>query len=109
MFLAVAVALLARAALHAKSDTVTGIAFLVTVVCLVLLFEKIFPSVYPSSLRHPTKWWQTRAGLAVGAVAFGIIISILSSRIATLWFGLTVIGSALVALLLRARRVSDGL
>ena len=107
MFLGVAVSLLVRAALHTHSDCITGIAFLITVVCAVLMFEKAFPSVYPSSMRHPTQWWHTRAGLAVGAVAFGIIISILSSRVASLWFGLTVVGSVLVALLLRARRSSE--
>ena len=109
MFLGVAVSLLVRAALHTQSDRITGIAFLITVVCLVLLFERAFPSVYPSSMRRPTQWWQTRASLAVGAVALGIIISILSSRVASLWFGLTVVGSVLVALLLRARarRSSD--
>jgi hypothetical protein len=36
------------------------------------------------------------------AMAFGIIISILSSRIATLWFGLLIFSGALVALFLRA-------
>jgi hypothetical protein len=83
MFLGVAVSLLARAALHTQSDRMTGIGFLITVVCLVLLFEKVFPSVYPSSIGHPTKWWKTRTGLEVGAaVTFGIIISILSSRVA---------------------------
>ena len=107
MFLAVAISLLIRTALHTQSDRITGIAFLITVVCLVLLFEKALPSVYPSSMRHPTRWWQTRAGLAVGAVALGIIISILSSRAASLWFGLTVVGSVLVALLLRATRGSE--
>lgn len=107
LFLAAVVSLAVRAALHTQSDRITGIAFVIAVVWLVFLFEKAFPSVYPPSKRHPTQWWQTRAALAMGAVAFGIIISILSSQAASLWFGLTVVGSVLVALLLRARRSSE--
>lgn len=101
VFLAGVVSFSVRAALHSQSDRITGITFFVTVVCLVLAFERIFPSVYSGSARRPIPWWQTRA---VFAVAFGIIISILSSRVATIWIGLTIIASALVALLLRASR-----
>lgn len=102
LFLGVAASFMTRTILHTKSDRITGIAFVVAVVCLVLLFERAFPSVYPRSLRTRTPpWWQLRA---VWAVVFGIMISILSSWITSLWFGLTVVGSVLVALLLRARR-----
>jgi hypothetical protein len=90
-----------RAAFHSTSDRITGITFVVTVACLVLTFERIFPSIYSRSVGRPTPWWQTRAGFAV---IIGIIISILSSRVATIWFGLTIIAGALVALLLRASR-----
>jgi peptidoglycan/LPS O-acetylase OafA/YrhL len=101
-FLAAAISLAVRAALHTQNDRITGMAFLVAVVCLVLFFEKVFPAVYPSSLRRRTpRWWQLRA---VWVVVFGIAISILSSRVASLWFGLTAVGSVLVALLLRATR-----
>jgi hypothetical protein len=95
-----------RAAFHSQSDLITGITFTVTVVCLVLGFERIFPSVYSGSARRPLPLWQTRAGFVV---IIGIIISILSSRAATIWFGLTIIGSALVALLLRASRRDEEL
>lgn len=95
-----------RAVFHAQSDLITGITFFVTVVCLVLAFERIFPSVYSGSARRPLPLWQTRAGFAV---IFGIIVSILLSRVATIWFGLTIIGSALVALLLRASRRDEEL
>jgi hypothetical protein len=84
-----------------QSDRIAGITFCVAVLCLVLAFEKVFPSVYSRSTRR-SPWLQSRAGLAVATVIFGIIISILSSGVATIWFALTVIGSVLVALLLRA-------
>jgi hypothetical protein len=100
------VSLSVRAAFHSQSNLVTGITFFVTVLCLVLAFERIFPSVYSGSARHPLPLSQTRAGFAV---IIGIIISILSSRVATIWFGLTIIGSALVALLLRANRRGEEL
>ena len=103
VFLAGAVSLSVRAAFHSQNDRIAGIAFLVTVVFLVLAFEKVFPSVYSGSTRG-SPWLHTRAGLAVAAVIFGILISILSSKVASIWFGLTIIGSALVALLLRASR-----
>ncbi len=101
VFLAMAVSLSVRAAFHCQSDRITGITFLVAVVCLVLLFEKVFPSVYSSSVRRPTPWWQSRAA---GVVVFGIIISILSDRLATILFGTLIVSSVLVALLLRASR-----
>jgi hypothetical protein len=105
VFLAGGVSFSVRAAFHSTSDRITGITFLVTVTCLVLAFERIFPSIYSRSMgRRPTPWWQTRAGFAVAIVIIGTIVSILSSRVATIWFGLTIIAGALVALLLRASR-----
>lgn len=93
-----------HAVFHSQSNLITGTAFLATVVCLVFTFEKTFPSIYSRSIRRPTPWWQTRAGFAGATVVIGIIISILSSRVASIWFGLLIIASALVALLLRATR-----
>jgi biotin transporter BioY len=103
VFLAGVASFSVRAAFHSQSDRITGITFFVTVVCLVFAFERIFPSVYSGSVRRPIPWCETRAGFAVAFVIIGIIISILASRVATIWFGLTSIASALVALLLRAR------
>jgi hypothetical protein len=40
----------------------------------------------------------------VAAIVFGIIVSILSSRITTLWFVLLIISGVFVALLLRVTR-----
>jgi divalent metal cation (Fe/Co/Zn/Cd) transporter len=108
VFLAGVVSFSVRAAFHSQSDRIAGITFLVAVVCLVLAFEKVFPSVYSGSTRR-SPWLQSRAGLAVAIVIFGIIISVLSSRVATIWFGLTIIGSAFVALLLRASRRDEEL
>jgi hypothetical protein len=99
LFLAGAVSVAVRAGLHSQSDRITGIAFLVAVVCLVLTVERIFPSVYTRSARRPIQWWQTRGAVVVIS---GVIISILSSRIATLWFGLVIVSGVLVALLLHA-------
>ena len=104
VLLAGIVSFFVHAAFHSRSDRITGITFLVTVVCLVLAFERMFPSIYSHSLKRPTVWWQTRVGTAVAIVIFGTVISILSSRIATIWFGLTIIGGVLVALLIRASR-----
>jgi hypothetical protein len=102
VFLAGIVSISVSAILRSQSNRVTGITFLAAVACLVLFFEKVFPSVY-SSLRQPP-WWQTRAGEGVFVVALGFIISILSSRVATLWFGLVIVSGVLVALLLRVTR-----
>jgi NADH:ubiquinone oxidoreductase subunit 2 (subunit N) len=94
----------AGAIVHSRSNIFSGIAFLAAVVCLVLFFEKTFPSVYPLVRRRP--WWRGRAGEGVVAMALGVVITILSSRIATLWFGLLIVSAALVALFLRVRRRS---
>lgn len=109
VFLAGVVSFSVRAAFRSQSDRITGFTFFVTVVCLVLAFERIFPSVYSGPSRRPIPWWQTRIVFGVAYVIIGIIISILSSRLATIWFGLTIIGSALVALLLRASRRGEEL
>ena len=95
-----------RAVFHSRSDLIMGITFFVAAVCLVLAFERIFPSIYSGSARRPLPLWETRT---VFGVIFGIIISILSSRVSTIWFGLTIIASALVALLLRASRRNEEL
>jgi hypothetical protein len=51
VFLAGAVSVAVRVGLRTQSDRITGIAFLVAVVCLVLLLERIFPSVYSRSAK----------------------------------------------------------
>jgi hypothetical protein len=107
VFLAGIVSIFASAIFHSQSNLITGITFLAAVVSLVLSFEKIFPSVY-SGLR-PRRWWQGRAGEGVFAMALAVVMSILSSRVATLWFGLLIISGVLVALLLRVRRRDDNL
>jgi hypothetical protein len=101
VFLAGIVVFSVRSAFHSQSNFITGITFFMIVVSLVLIFERIFPSVYSGSARRSLPLWQTRAGFVV---ITGIIVSILSSRVATIWFGLTIIGSVLVALVLRASR-----
>jgi hypothetical protein len=102
VFLAGIVSISVSAILRSQSNRVTGIIFLAAVACLVLFIEKVFPSVY-SGLRQ-RRWWQTRAGEAVFVVALAFIISTLSSRVATLWFGLLIVSGVLVALLLRVTR-----
>jgi len=102
VFMAGIVSITVSAIFHSQSNRVTGITFLAAVASLVLFFEKVFPSVY-SRLR-PRPWWQTRTGEGVFVIALGFIISILSSRVATLWFGLLIVSGVLVALLLRATR-----
>jgi hypothetical protein len=86
---------------HSHGNLITGITFLVAVVCLVLFFEKGFPSVYSGLRRGPRPWWQWRGSIVI---AFAIVVSIVSSRIATLWFGLLIVSGVLVALLLRVAR-----
>ena len=102
VFLAGIVSISFSAILHFQGNRLTGITFLAAVACLVLLFEKVFPSVYSRLRQRP--WWQTRAGEGVFVIALGIIISILSSRVATLWFGLLIVLGVLIALLLRVTR-----
>jgi catechol 2,3-dioxygenase-like lactoylglutathione lyase family enzyme len=85
---------------HSHSSVLSGLIFLAAAVCLFLFLERAFPSVY-SDLRRPRPWWETRAAQLPILVAFAFIISILSSRVATLWFGLLIISGGLVALLLR--------
>ena len=99
LFLAGFVTLLARTMFHFQNDGVTGITFFVAVLGLYFVFERAFPSVYLR--RPPTQWWQTRGGILL---IFCIVVSILSSRIAMLWFGLVIVCGVLVALLLHATR-----
>jgi len=102
VFLAAIASVSVSAILRSHSNRVAGIIFLTAVACLVPFFEKMFPSVYSGS--REGAWWQTRAGGLVFGLVLGIIISILSSRVVTLWFGLLIIAGVLVALLLRATR-----
>ena len=101
VFLAGIVSLSVRAIFHSESDRVTGILFLVATIFLILFFERVFPSVYSGSVTRATHWWQMRV---VIPMAFAIIVSILSSRMATLWFGLLIISGVLVALFLHVSR-----
>jgi hypothetical protein len=102
VFLAGGFSIFANAIFHSQSNLISGIAFLVAIVCLVLLFERAFPSVYSGSRR--ARWSQWRMGEAILVMGLTVIISILSSRVATLWFGMLIISGVLVALLLRLRR-----
>lgn len=101
VFLAGVLSISAAAIFHSQSKFIVGIMFLVGVSCLVLLFERFFPSVYSRSRRPPEPLWLSRG---VAAIVFGIIVSILSSRITTLWFVLLIISGVFVALLLRVTR-----
>src|SRR5437660_526491 len=96
VFFAGIVSISVGAILRSHSNRVTGITFLAAIACPVLFFEKVFPSVYSGLRQLP--WWQTRAGEAVFIVVLAFIISILSSRVAALWFGLLVVSGVLVAL-----------
>jgi hypothetical protein len=99
LFLAGFLTVSVPAIFHSQNNRISGITFFVAVVGLCFVFERAFPSVY--SRRHPTEWWQTRWGIGL---AFAIVVSILSSRIATLWFGLVIVSGVLVALLLHVTR-----
>lgn len=106
LFLAGVVTIPVSAVVHSHRNFITGITFLAAVVCLVLFFEKVFPSAYSGLRRGPGPWWQWRGSIGI---AFGIIVSILSSRIATVWFGLLIVSGVLVALLLHVTRREGGL
>jgi predicted enzyme related to lactoylglutathione lyase len=99
LFLADLASMSVSAIFHSHSSLLAGLTFLAAAVCLFFLLERAFPSVY-SDLRRPRRWWQTRAAEVPVAVAFALIISVISSRVATLWFGLLIISGGLVALLL---------
>jgi catechol 2,3-dioxygenase-like lactoylglutathione lyase family enzyme len=101
--LAGVVSISVSAIFHSQSSLLSGITFLAALICFFAFAESTFPSVY-SGLNRPRPWWQTRAAELPVAIAFAFIISILSSRIATLWFGLLIISSVLVALLLRVTK-----
>jgi|SRR5579862_6129117 len=102
MFLAAAIGLFARVIFHSQNERLFGIVFLAAYIALFLLFEKLFPSVYT----YGNRWWQRlgRAYEGIFAVAFALIVSILSSKVATLWFGLLAISGVGIALLLRMTR-----
>jgi len=99
LFLADVTSMSVSAIFHSHSSVLSGLISLAAAVCLFLFLERAFPSVY-SDLRRPRPWWQTRAARLPILIAFAFIISILSSRVATLWFGLLIILGGLVALLL---------
>jgi hypothetical protein len=99
LFLAGFLTILVRAMFHSQNNRISGITFFVAVVGLCFGFERAFPSVY--SRRRPTQWWQTRWGIGL---AFAIVASILSSRIAMLWFCLVMVSGVLIALLLHVTR-----
>ena len=101
VLLAGVVSMPVSALFHSQRNLIVGITFLTAVVCLVPFFEKVFPSVYSGLRTGPRPWWQWRGSFAL---AFAIVVSILSSRIATLWFGLLIVSGVLVALLLRVTR-----
>jgi hypothetical protein len=101
-FLAVVFALSIRLIFHSQSDRLFGIGFLVALFCLVPLFQTLFPAVYS----YGRGWWSQpgRGPEVILVAALAVIISILSSRVATLWFGLLIVSGVLVALLLRVTR-----
>jgi len=100
VFLAGIISISISAISHSHSGSLSGITFLAAFICLSFFLQRTFPSLY-SDLRRPRPWWQTRAAELPIGIAFAFLISILSSRIATLWFGLLAISAVLVALLLR--------
>jgi catechol 2,3-dioxygenase-like lactoylglutathione lyase family enzyme len=100
VFLAGIVSVSVSAVSHSHSGLLSGIAFFAAFMCLSFFLQRALPSLY-SDWKRPRPWWQTRAAEAPIAIAFALIVSILSSRIATLWFGLLAISAVLVALLLR--------
>jgi mannose/fructose/N-acetylgalactosamine-specific phosphotransferase system component IIC len=101
-FLAVGFALSVRLIFHSQSDRLFGVGFLVALFCLVPLFQRLFPTVYS----YGRSWWSKpgRGPEVIFVVVLAVIISILSSRVATLWFGLLIVSGVLVAWLLRVTR-----
>ena len=60
------------------------------------------------------KWWNRpiesgNLGLlrVTSVIVFGIVVEIMSSPMARIWFGLVIVGSVLVAIFLRWRRARD--
>jgi catechol 2,3-dioxygenase-like lactoylglutathione lyase family enzyme len=101
VFFAGVITMFIRAISHSQSGALSAITFLAAFICLSFLLQRTFPSLY-SNLRRPRPWWQTRAAELPIAIAFALLVSILSSKIATLWFGLLAISAVLIALILRA-------
>ena len=95
LFLADVTSMSVSVIFHSHSGVLSGLIFLAAAGCLFFFLERAFPSVY-LDLRRPRPWWPLPI-----VVGFAFVISILSSRVATLWFGLLVISGGLVALLLR--------
>lgn len=88
------------AILHSQNQLVAGVTFLVVAVALLYFIEKVFPTVYYPR-RHPRYWWENRG---VVAIAAAIVFSVLSSLVASIWFGSVIASGALVALFLHFRR-----
>jgi len=105
--LAAAASVTVRAVFHPHSGLIPGIAFIATLIFALLYLERKFPAVYAGLRQRP--WWQGRLGEAIVGMVLAIIMSILSSKIATLWFGALIISGVLIALLLRATRKDDEL
>ena len=103
ILLAGVVAVSVQALLHSQSQIIFGITFLIAIALLLLFVEKSFPSVYRGS-RRPRTWWQSRrTAVAAVAIVYPILSSILSSGIATFWFGAVIASGVLVALFLHVR------
>lgn len=100
IFLAATASGFVAAIFHSQRGPIPGIAFFATALCLLILAQRAFPAVYPRHYR-PRPWWQTRAAEGPFIIALGIAVSILSSRMATLWFGMLAVSGFLVALVLR--------
>src|SRR5579863_4868208 len=81
VFFAGLITMFIRVAFHSESGALSGVTFLAAFICLSFFLQRAFPSLY-SNLRRPRLWWQTRAAELPIAIAFAILISILSSRIA---------------------------
>src|SRR5579871_1487410 len=98
-FVAALAAVAAATVLHSRSQIVSGGTFLLIAVALLHFVEKAFPAVYYPR-PYPSAWWQNRG---VFAVAAAIVFSILSSTVASIWFGSVIVSGTVVALFLHFR------
>ena len=101
-FVAAIAAVAVTKVLDSQSQFVPGVTNLVVAVALLYVVEKFFLKVYYPR-RHPRYWWENRG---VVAIAAAIVFSILSSAVASIWFGSVVASGALVALFLHFRNGS---
>jgi catechol 2,3-dioxygenase-like lactoylglutathione lyase family enzyme len=99
VFFAAIVSISVNAVLHSHNEWLSGVTFFVAFICLSFFLQRTFPSVYT----YGRKWWQRPGRFYEGifAVALALGVGVLSSKVATLWFGLLAISGVLVALLLR--------